>query len=388
MSARSSTPDLGSARHGGCANRSAGFREETAIPRQHRVDMVSVTAAFLIQPIRREGVMRTILAVAVVLLGCLASAARAETTTAPSPANPQVNIQQPEPALPMPRPRVRHPDPPVKTAAVKRSSRPDRQRRSRRHQEKPKQAVRATVEAKAKSPSAEAKAKSPSVEAKAKSPSVEAKAKSPAAEAKAKSPAAETKAPHRTLPARDQKTVATDATSAVQPALQEKPPEMPPVAVAPPPPVANTVPQQEESATLQSHAPEADADQQQTATASPQATANDQEERTVWWTREGSPAVVRFRDCIAAFAVRNIGKNNGTSWADLLIRAAENECRQTFDEMARTLSARLGPEATEPVIRSLIETTFLPAARKAVSSTQHVAGGKSDPVPSAPAPAH
>jgi hypothetical protein len=131
--------------------------------------------------------------------------------------------------------------------------------------------------------------------------------------------------------------------------------------------------------------PEATPEQQQTATASPPPRADDQDERTRWWAQEGSPAVVRFRDCIAAFAVRNIGKDNRTTWADLLIRAAESDCRQSFNDMAHTLSARLGSEATEPVIRSLIETTLLPAARCCLI---HPAGGrrKSATAPNAPAP--
>jgi hypothetical protein len=49
------------------------------------------------------------------------------------------------------------------------------------------------------------------------------------------------------------------------------------------------------------------------------------------------------------------------------------------------LTTRLG-DGAKSVIQSLIETTFLPAARKAVSSTQRVAGGKSDPAPASPAP--
>ena len=133
-----------------------GFREETAIPKQFRAGMVFLTA-FLIPPIRREGVMRTKLAIAVVMLGCLASAARAEPATVPPPPNPQVNIQQPELALPMPR--VRRPDPPVKIAVVKRPSRPERHHRGRHHPEKPKQVVQhSTAVAKAKRPATEAKA--------------------------------------------------------------------------------------------------------------------------------------------------------------------------------------------------------------------------------------
>jgi hypothetical protein len=362
-----------------------GFREETAIPKQLRAGMVFPTA-FLIPPIRREGVMRTKLAIAVVMLGCLASAAQAEPATPAPPANPQVNIQQPEIALPMPR--VRRPDPPVKIAVVKRPARPERHHRGRHHPEKPKQLVQR--------PAGAAKAKRPVTEAK------EAKANGPAPEPRAK----------------DQKAAASDATSAVRPPAKEKPaspkhrlrepspavvamaeePAAPPAprpeAEATPSPRPELVtppeqqpPEQQPTAGAEPHASEATPEQpQQTATTAPAAPADDQEERTLWWTHQGSPAVVRFRDCIAGFAVRNIARDNKTTWADLLIRAAEGECRQSFNEMARTLSARLGAEATEPVIRSLIETTFLPAARKAVSSTQRVAGGKSDPAPSPPAP--
>jgi len=352
-----------------------GFREETAIPKQFRAGMVFLTA-FLIPPIRREGVMRTKLAIAVVMLGCLASAARAEPATVPPPPNPQVNIQQPELGLPMP-PRVRRPDPPVKIAVVKRPSRPERHHRGRHHPEKPKQVVQHSTAV--------------------------AKAKRPATEAKAKGRAPEP-------PVKEQKAAASDATSAVRPPAQEKPAPQkhrvrePSPAVgameekptAPPAPRPETVtppeqqsrPEQQPPAAAEPRASEPAAAQQQTATTAPQPPADDQDERTLWWTHQGSPAVVRFRDCVAGFAVRNIGKDNKTTWADLLIHAAEGDCRQSFNTMARTLSARLGTEATEPVIRSLIETTFLPAARKAVSSTQRVAGGKSDPAPSPPAPLH
>jgi hypothetical protein len=125
---------------------------------------------------------------------------------------------------------------------------------------------------------------------------------------------------------------------------------------------------------------------QQTAAVSPQPTTEPQEERTLWWARQGSPAVARFRDCSAAFVARSVGKDTKATWADLLIRAAEGDCRVAFNEMANILTTRLGNDA-KPVIQSLIETTFLPAARKAVASTQRVAGGKSDPVPATPPPA-
>ena len=334
--------------------------------------MVLLTA-FLIPPIRREGVMRTNLAIVAALLGCLGSAARADSASPPSLPNPQVNIQQPELARPMPRPQVRRPDPPVKAAAVKKVSRPERRHRSKRRPEKPKQLAQRPVEAKAKTALAETRAKSPPPHRPA-----------PVKDQKA---AKDLKAAKDQKVVKDQKAGTSDATSAVQPPAQAKPPHPEHRLRQPSPAILTT---QEEPAVAAAPPPEpepeATPEQQQTATASPAPRADDQDERTRWWAQEGSPAVVRFRDCIAAFAVRNIGKDNRTTWADLLIRAAESDCRQSFNDMAHTLSARLGSEATEPVIRSLIETTLLPAARKAVLSTQRVAGGKSDPAPNAPAP--
>jgi hypothetical protein len=337
------------------AARSARFREKSAIPKQLRAGIFLLTA-FLIQPIRREGVMRINLLIAVFLLWCVGSAAMADEP-APALGNPQVNIQQPELARPMPRPRIKRADPPVKIA-VKKSSRPERQRKSKRRPEKSKPVSQRRV--------------------------VEAKAKTPA---------------RRSSPARQEKPAANDATSSVEAPAQQKSPagddkirKPPPVAAEKEKPAAprrlskpEPAMEQKEPVPHETERPDPPAEQQ-TATVSRQPTAETEDERTLWWARQGSPAVARFRDCIAAFATRNVGKDKTATWADLLIRAAEGDCRVPFNDMAHILSTRLGSDA-ESVIRSLIETTFLPAARNAVSSTQRVAGGKSDPVPAPPAPA-
>jgi hypothetical protein len=362
MPVRPSTPDWRSLGRLAWAARSAKFREQSAIPKQLRAGICLLTA-FLIEPIRREGVMRTNLLIAVVLLGCVASAAMADEP-APALPNPQVNIQQPELARPMPRPRIKRPDPPVKVA-VKKSSRPERQRKSKRRPEKTKPASQRRV--------------------------VEAKAKTPA---------------RRPSPAKPEKAAASDATSSVEAPAQQKPPAAdlqfrktspataekekpagPQKVTEPEPAIEQEEPglQQQEPVPEETKRPD-QAPEQQTATVSRQPTAESQEERTLWWARQGSPAVARFRDCVAAFATRNVGKDSTATWADLLIRAAEGDCRVPFNDMAHILSTRLGSDA-ESVIRSLIETTFLPAARNAVSSTQRVAGGKSDPAPPPPAPA-
>jgi hypothetical protein len=347
--------------------------------------------------------MRTNLMFAVILLGCMVPLAKADEPGPVLP-NPTVNIQQPPLARPMPtpRPRISRPDPPVKTAAVKKSSRPER-RKSKRRPEKSKS--RPVVVAKAKSP---ARRQSP-----AKVDKVEKAAPNEATSSVEASAPQKAPAPDHPLRKRPAATGTKEKQAAPKPAPEPNPaielrkpaldqPEqqdiVPEQQTAPPAPEPNPAvalrkpaldqpaqpggaPEQQTAAPEQQTA----APEQQTAAVTRQPTAEPQEERTLWWARQGSPAVARFRDCSAAFAARNVGKDAKATWADLLIRAAEGDCRVAFNDMANILTTRLGNDA-QSVIQSLIETTFLPAARKAVASTQRVAGGKSDPVPAAPAP--
>lgn len=81
-----------------------------------------------------------------------------------------------------------------------------------------------------------------------------------------------------------------------------------------------------------------------------------------------TPAVFAFRNCIASYSAREVGKEIDQTWANLLIRATEGECRGQFNDMAQHLSERFGEERVEPVMRQLIETTLLPAAKAAVGS--------------------
>ncbi len=75
------------------------------------------------------------------------------------------------------------------------------------------------------------------------------------------------------------------------------------------------------------------------------------------------PALVAFRNCIASYSAREVGKDVDGTWADLLIRATEGECRARFDDMAQMLSKRFGGKRVELVMQQLIETTLLPAAK-------------------------
>jgi hypothetical protein len=99
-----------------------------------------------------------------------------------------------------------------------------------------------------------------------------------------------------------------------------------------------------------------------------------------WWQRQGNPVVFNFRDCVASYASREAARSKEGTWADLLIRATESDCRAPFDEMARTLAKRFGEARIEPVMRELIDTTFLPAAKQAAA-----AGTPSSDIPPLPA---
>jgi len=330
--------------------------------------------------------MRTNLVIAIALFGSMVALARADEPGPVLP-SPTVNIQQPALARPMPapRPRVSRPDPPVKTAAVKKSSRPER-RKSKRRPEKSK--PRPVVEAKAKSP---ARHPSPAKVEKA-APSEATSSVETSAQHKAPVPEHPLRKPSPVTTAQEKQTAPRQAPKPNPVIDLEKPAADQPEqrdavpgqlnagqAAEPKPDIAVQkpvlAPAQHQEATPG----------QQTAAVSPQPTTEPQEERTLWWARQGSPAVARFRDCSAAFAARNVGKDTTATWADLLIRAAEGDCRVAFNDMANILTTRLGNDA-KSVIQSLIETTFLPAARKAVATTQRVAGGKSDPAPATPPP--
>jgi hypothetical protein len=103
-----------------------------------------------------------------------------------------------------------------------------------------------------------------------------------------------------------------------------------------------------------------------------------------WWQRQGNPVVFNFRDCVASYASREAQHSKDGTWADLLIRATEGDCRAPFDEMARTLAKRFGEARIEPVMRELIDTTFLPAAKQAAAESAPAATAPSSAVPPLP----
>jgi hypothetical protein len=103
-----------------------------------------------------------------------------------------------------------------------------------------------------------------------------------------------------------------------------------------------------------------------------------------WWQHQGNPVVYNFRDCVASYASREAQRNKDGTWADLLIRATEGDCRGPFDEMARTLAKRFGETRIEPVMRELIDTTFLPAAKQAAAESAPASAAPSSDIPPLP----
>jgi hypothetical protein len=66
-----------------------------------------------------------------------------------------------------------------------------------------------------------------------------------------------------------------------------------------------------------------------------------------------------------SYFARGMQRGIDGTWAELVTRATEGECRMQFDGMARALSKRFGTERAEHVMQQLIETTLLPAAKAA-----------------------
>ena len=98
----------------------------------------------------------------------------------------------------------------------------------------------------------------------------------------------------------------------------------------------------------------------------------------------GQSGGFQLRDCVASYASREAQRNKDGTWADLLIRATEGDCRAPFDEMARTLATRFGEGRIEPVMRELIDTTFLPAAKQAAAEGAPASAPPSSDIPPLP----
>ncbi len=88
-------------------------------------------------------------------------------------------------------------------------------------------------------------------------------------------------------------------------------------------------------------------------------------DEATWWRTEGEPAIVNFRDCIAAYAGREAPRRPQTSLGDLVIEAGAGDCRAPFEDMMTTLTVRYGRERLETAMGAILNETLLPAARTA-----------------------
>ena len=94
-----------------------------------------------------------------------------------------------------------------------------------------------------------------------------------------------------------------------------------------------------------------------------------------WWRTEGEPAIVTFRDCIAAFTGREAQRRPETSLGDLVIEAGAGDCRARFEEMMTTLTVRYGRERLETAMGPILNEILLPAARAAAEDAARTAAG-------------
>jgi hypothetical protein len=103
-------------------------------------------------------------------------------------------------------------------------------------------------------------------------------------------------------------------------------------------------------------------------------------DEATWWRTEGEPAIVIFRDCIAAFAGREAPRRPDSSVGELVIAAGAGDCRTPFEAMMTTLTLRYGRERLESAMGPLLNEMLLPAARAAAADAARTASG-SPPAP-------
>ena len=107
------------------------------------------------------------------------------------------------------------------------------------------------------------------------------------------------------------------------------------------------------------------------------------------WQEEGTPAISRLRDCVRTFA----GRVQDENWSALLIAAIEGDCRAEFDAMIQLMAQHVDAKDIELRLRTITETTLLPALKEARGGEQSTADGSASPAlpteptePTPPAP--
>ena len=93
-----------------------------------------------------------------------------------------------------------------------------------------------------------------------------------------------------------------------------------------------------------------------------------------WWKRlKNDPAVRRFRDCVVSYTAGATDRDKDATLSSLLIRATEGSCRNQADALMHVLAQRAGQSGIEPVMRELVQSVFVPAARSALTDSATVA---------------
>jgi len=82
-----------------------------------------------------------------------------------------------------------------------------------------------------------------------------------------------------------------------------------------------------------------------------------------WLQAEGRPAVLRLRDCIAAYADHEAQRTQDKKPGALLIAAIEGDCRSAFDGLIRLFSQHMDANEIELQLRTITDTTILPALK-------------------------
>jgi hypothetical protein len=84
---------------------------------------------------------------------------------------------------------------------------------------------------------------------------------------------------------------------------------------------------------------------------------------TDWWQGEGRSVVLRLRDCIAAYANREVQRAQDEKPGALLIAAIEEDCRSAFDGLIQLFAQHTDAEGIELQLRTITDTTLLPALK-------------------------
>jgi BA14K-like protein len=107
---------------------------------------------------------------------------------------------------------------------------------------------------------------------------------------------------------------------------------------------------------------------------------------TDWWEAEGKAAVFKLRDCVAAYAERDSQRVQEENWSALLIAAIEGDCRSEFDEMIQLFAQHIGAEDLEIQLRTVTDTTLLPALKGKRDHNRSIAYRSQSPTSAIPAP--